>query len=170
VSGGHRAGFETQRAEATARLTVEGELPTRLRGRYLADGPDQFEVGGDPLGHLHRAPADGDCYALGVEYGPETVVTLLRRPADGGEPTAPTRCRFAEPPLPVLGAETLTERARAPLPHRLPYGFHGQFYGPHSPRAERELSPRAGVVAGETQKPCGPYTRVWQKKTHESRT
>ncbi|WP_458209156.1 carotenoid oxygenase family protein [Haladaptatus sp. NG-SE-30] len=28
-----------------------------------------------------------------------------------------------------LDAETLTERARAPLPHRLPYGFHGQFYG-----------------------------------------
>ncbi|MEF8801555.1 MAG: carotenoid oxygenase family protein [Halolamina sp.] len=27
-----------------------------------------------------------------------------------------------------LDAETLTERARAPLPHRLPYGFHGQFY------------------------------------------
>ncbi|ODR80543.1 beta-carotene 15,15'-monooxygenase [Haladaptatus sp. W1] len=28
-----------------------------------------------------------------------------------------------------LDAETVTERARAPLPHRLPYGFHGQFYG-----------------------------------------
>ncbi|WP_327051898.1 carotenoid oxygenase family protein [Halomicrococcus gelatinilyticus] len=28
-----------------------------------------------------------------------------------------------------LDAETLTERARAPLPHRLPYPFHGQFYG-----------------------------------------
>ncbi|WP_433623485.1 carotenoid oxygenase family protein [Halomicrococcus sp. NG-SE-24] len=26
-------------------------------------------------------------------------------------------------------AETVTELARAPLPHRLPYGFHGQFYG-----------------------------------------
>jgi carotenoid cleavage dioxygenase-like enzyme len=32
-----------------------------------------------------------------------------------------------------LDAETLTERARAPLPHRLPYGFHGQFYGPTDP-------------------------------------
>lgn len=27
-----------------------------------------------------------------------------------------------------LDAETLTERARAPLPHRIPFGFHGQFY------------------------------------------
>ncbi len=27
-----------------------------------------------------------------------------------------------------LDAETLSERARALLPHRLPYGFHGQFY------------------------------------------
>jgi carotenoid cleavage dioxygenase-like enzyme len=35
--------------------------------------------------------------------------------------------------LVVLDAATLTERARAPLPHRLPYGFHGQFYGPDSP-------------------------------------
>ena len=29
-----------------------------------------------------------------------------------------------------LDAETLTERSRAVLPHRLPYGFHGQYYGP----------------------------------------
>jgi len=27
-----------------------------------------------------------------------------------------------------LDAETLDERARAPLPHRVPYSFHGQFY------------------------------------------
>lgn len=32
-----------------------------------------------------------------------------------------------------LDAGTLTERARAPLPHRLPYGFHGQFYGRTDP-------------------------------------
>jgi len=35
--------------------------------------------------------------------------------------------------LVVLDAATLEERARAPLPHRLPYGFHGQFYGEHAP-------------------------------------
>ena len=35
--------------------------------------------------------------------------------------------------LVCLDAETLTERGRALLPHRLPYGFHGQFYGPTSP-------------------------------------
>jgi len=35
--------------------------------------------------------------------------------------------------LVCLDAETLCERGRARLPHRLPYGFHGQFYGPASP-------------------------------------
>lgn len=32
-----------------------------------------------------------------------------------------------------LDAATLTERARAPLPHRLPYSFHGQFYDSTDP-------------------------------------
>lgn len=32
-----------------------------------------------------------------------------------------------------LDAATLTERARAPLPHRLPYGFYGQFSGTTDP-------------------------------------
>jgi carotenoid cleavage dioxygenase-like enzyme len=32
-----------------------------------------------------------------------------------------------------LDAATLTERARAPLPHRLPYSFHGQFYSRANP-------------------------------------
>jgi carotenoid cleavage dioxygenase-like enzyme len=32
-----------------------------------------------------------------------------------------------------LDAESLTEMARAPLPHRLPFGFHGQFYGTTDP-------------------------------------
>lgn len=35
--------------------------------------------------------------------------------------------------LVCLDAETLRECGRARLPHRLPYGFHGQFYGPSSP-------------------------------------
>ena len=35
--------------------------------------------------------------------------------------------------LVCLDATTLSERGRAPLPHRLPYGFHGQYYGPASP-------------------------------------
>jgi carotenoid cleavage dioxygenase-like enzyme len=32
-----------------------------------------------------------------------------------------------------LDAGTMTERARLPLPHRVPYGFHGQFYAATDP-------------------------------------
>jgi len=35
--------------------------------------------------------------------------------------------------LVVLDAATMAELARAPLPHRLPYGFHGQFYDARDP-------------------------------------
>ncbi|QLG27854.1 carotenoid oxygenase family protein [Halorarum halophilum] len=35
--------------------------------------------------------------------------------------------------LVCFDAATLSEHGRAPLPHRLPYGFHGQFYGPTAP-------------------------------------
>jgi carotenoid cleavage dioxygenase-like enzyme len=28
----------------------------------------------------------------------------------------------------VFDAETLTERARAPLPHAVPFGFHGRYF------------------------------------------
>jgi carotenoid cleavage dioxygenase-like enzyme len=35
--------------------------------------------------------------------------------------------------LVCLDAGTLAELGRARLPHRLPYGFHGQFYGPRVP-------------------------------------
>ncbi|MFB6301904.1 MAG: carotenoid oxygenase family protein [Haloferacaceae archaeon] len=35
--------------------------------------------------------------------------------------------------LVVLDAESMAELARAPLPHRLPYGFHGQFYAATDP-------------------------------------
>jgi carotenoid cleavage dioxygenase-like enzyme len=35
--------------------------------------------------------------------------------------------------LVCLDAGSLSERGRARLPHRLPYGFHGQFYDSSSP-------------------------------------
>jgi carotenoid cleavage dioxygenase-like enzyme len=45
-------GFETQPEEVSGRrLAVEGALPTWLDGRYLANGPGQFEVGGESLHH-----------------------------------------------------------------------------------------------------------------------
>ena len=48
----HRRGFETQREEVTGRsLPVEGDLPAWLTGRYVGNGPGQFEVGDRTLGH-----------------------------------------------------------------------------------------------------------------------
>jgi len=48
----HRCGFETQHEEVTAQsLPVEGALPAWVAGRYVANGPGQFEVGGRTLGH-----------------------------------------------------------------------------------------------------------------------
>ncbi|MBX0302219.1 carotenoid oxygenase family protein [Haloarcula salinisoli] len=48
----HRCGFETQREEVTSeRLPVEGDLPAWLTGRYVGNGPGQFEVGSRTLGH-----------------------------------------------------------------------------------------------------------------------
>lgn len=48
----HRRGFETQHEEvAGVALPVEGDLPAWLRGRYVANGPGQFEVGDRTLGH-----------------------------------------------------------------------------------------------------------------------
>jgi len=48
----HRRGFETQREEVTGeRLPVEGDLPAWLTGRYVSNGPGQFEVGDRRLGH-----------------------------------------------------------------------------------------------------------------------
>jgi carotenoid cleavage dioxygenase-like enzyme len=29
----------------------------------------------------------------------------------------------------VLDADTLAERARAEVPHHIPHGFHGQYFG-----------------------------------------
>jgi len=49
---GYRVGFRTQREEASdERLPVEGSIPSWLRGDYVANGPGQFEIGDDPLGH-----------------------------------------------------------------------------------------------------------------------
>ena len=48
----HRRGFETQREEVSGeRLPVEGDLPAWLTGRYVQNGPGQFEVGDRRLGH-----------------------------------------------------------------------------------------------------------------------
>jgi beta-carotene 15,15'-monooxygenase len=50
-------------------------------------------------------------------------------PADRGVVLAVALDREAErSELLVLDGETMTERARAPLPHAVPFGFHGRFF------------------------------------------
>mgnify|MGYP006279056033 CR=1 FL=1 len=52
MTGSHRLGFETQDEEVTGeRLPVDGELPGWLTGRYVQNGPGQFEIGGETLNH-----------------------------------------------------------------------------------------------------------------------
>lgn len=67
----HRRGFETQREElAGERLPVEGDLPAWLTGRYVQNGPGQFEVGDRTLGHWFDPLAMVRSFAIdgGVTY------------------------------------------------------------------------------------------------------
>ena len=93
-------------------------LPTRLvkydhrRGTTVEWEPDGESYPAEPL--FEPAPgADGE--DTGV-----LLTTVLDADAD--------RTEFV-----ALDARELTEIARAPLPHRLPYGFHGQFYRTTNP-------------------------------------
>jgi carotenoid cleavage dioxygenase-like enzyme len=94
----------------------ESPLPTRLARVTVPDGeaktwsePGTFP--GEPM--FARAPESAD-----------TEGALLSVVLDG---------ETGESFLVVLNAATMTELARAPLPHRLPYGFHGQFYDAERP-------------------------------------
>lgn len=139
------------------RLPLAGGTATRDR---LQAGPVEFPtinyraVNGQPYRYCYLAATEGGASLptaltkVDVETGP------VRRWRDTG--THPGEAVFVPRPdgdseddgvllsvvldpdadrslVVVLDAATLTERARAPLPHRLPYGFHGQFYGPDSP-------------------------------------
>jgi len=98
--------------------TDRGSLPTAI-AKVDLDGPTTVrwsEPGlypGEPLfvpAPSRAAEDDGVLLSLALDTRAEQSVVLC------------------------LDAETLTKRARASLPHRLPYGFHGQFYGPVDPR------------------------------------
>ncbi len=122
---GYRAGFRTQREEVTdERLPVEGAIPEWLRGDYLANGPGQFEVGGDdlahwfdPLGMLRRFRFDDD----GVVYANRFVRSRdfsyarseggVRTPFPGTPPDQPVWERVRQtlsgvfPDNPVIGVQ-----------------------------------------------------------------
>ncbi|MFB6218749.1 MAG: carotenoid oxygenase family protein [Halobacteriaceae archaeon] len=90
-----------------------GVLPTGLRRVDLGGGADAtWHAGGDHPGEPMYVGGPGD----------DGVVFSLVLDGDGGASA-----------LVVLDGRTLGERARLPLPHRLPYGFHGQFYRPDDP-------------------------------------
>ncbi|MFB6281249.1 MAG: carotenoid oxygenase family protein [Haloferacaceae archaeon] len=95
-----------------------GPLPARLARVDVRDGgaarydPGPAAFPGEPV-FVPRPDPDGE--ADGV---------LLSVVLDAGADRSV---------LVVLDAGSMAELARAPLPHRLPYGFHGQFYGPPDP-------------------------------------
>lgn len=95
-----------------------GPLPTRLaRVDVRGGGASRYDPGpaafpGEPV-FVPRPDPDGE--ADGV-----VLSTVLDAGADRSV-------------LVVLDGETMAELARAPLPHRLPYGFHGQFYDARDP-------------------------------------
>ena len=126
----------------------------------LHRGPVEFPVinyravNGRPHRYVYLAGTDGgsslptDVTKVDVERG-----TVRRWSETGAHPGEPLFVSHPDPAgeddgvlltvvlkpdanrsdLVCLDAETLSERGRARLPHRLPYGFHGQFYGPSSP-------------------------------------
>ncbi len=97
--------------------TGRGSLPTAITKVDL-DGPTTYTWAepdlhpGEPLFVPSPSPSaedDGVLLSLGLDASAERSVLLC------------------------LDAGTLIELARAELPHRLPYGFHGQFYATTDP-------------------------------------
>lgn len=94
-----------------------GPLPTRLARLDVRDGgAAQYEPGpaSFPSEPVVVPPPDGN--------GADGVVLSVVLDAAAGRSV-----------LVVLDAATMAELARAPLPHRLPYPFHGQFYAAGNP-------------------------------------
>jgi carotenoid cleavage dioxygenase-like enzyme len=84
---------------AVAKVDLDGPTTTRWSRPDLHPGEAVFVPAPGPAGE-----DDGVLLSLALDAAGDRSVLLC------------------------LDAATLTERARAPLPHRLPYGFHGQFY------------------------------------------
>jgi carotenoid cleavage dioxygenase-like enzyme len=138
------------------RLPLDGGRATRER---LHRGPVEFPTidyarrNGRPYRYAYLAATDRGSLPTAIAKVDVEARTTRRWSAVGVHPGEPI---FVPSPSPsaeddgvllslsldgragrsvlyCLDAETLTERARAPLPHRVPYGFHGQFYGATDP-------------------------------------
>lgn len=92
--------------------TDHGGLPTGI-AKVAVDGPRTCEWS-EPGVHPGEA-----IFVPAPSATTEDDGVLLSLAVDG---------RHKQSMLLCLDAETLTEQARAVLPHRLPYSFHGQFY------------------------------------------
>jgi len=89
---------------AVLKVDVEGGTAERWAEPDLHPGEPLFVPAPDPDGE-----DDGVLLSLALDGGADRSVLLC------------------------LDAATMTELARAPLPHRVPFGFHGQFYGDADP-------------------------------------
>ena len=101
------------------------------------------------MSNRERPPADFQNQLVKVDVGTRTTRTWSEPDAYPGEPLfvpAPEGqedegivlsvvldARAERSFLVVLDAATFAERARAPTPHPIPFGFHGQFYRDDEP-------------------------------------
>jgi carotenoid cleavage dioxygenase-like enzyme len=133
---------------------------TRVEPRRLYPGPVEFPTvayrryGGRPYRYVYLAKTDGSSglptrlVKVDTERGTATAweqpgaypgeAIFVPAPDPATEDDGVLLSVVLDPDagrsvLVCLDAVTMTELARAPLPHRLPYGFHGQFYGPTAP-------------------------------------
>ncbi|WP_254840734.1 carotenoid oxygenase family protein [Natronomonas marina] len=132
----YRLGLETDRVERSRRYDGGLELPTvpqSVRGREYryayAQATDREGANGLVKVDLERGTAV-EWWERGVYVEePRMVPHPDTDREDEGVVLAPALdTRRERSMLLVFDAETLTERARAPLPHALPFGFHGRFF------------------------------------------
>lgn len=152
-------GLQTQREERRdVVLDVTDAFPEWLEGTFISNGPGQFEDGevrynGRAYRYAYLAPTDYGSLPTAIAKidlaGPtpdrwsepglhpgESLFVPAPSPAaedDGVLLSLALGSRTERSAILCLDAETLTELARAYLPHRLPYGSHSQFYGPVDP-------------------------------------
>ncbi|MFB6118774.1 carotenoid oxygenase family protein [Halosegnis sp.] len=124
--------------ERTDRFATGTGLPTVSPATWLAEHRYVYAQGtNEPVTEWPRAvrkvdTADGETTDW-TDGGPVSEPIFVPRPDGDAEDDGVVLTVMLDPDaerslLVVLDAATMTERARAPLPHALPFDFHGRFF------------------------------------------